>query len=489
MRRMKIVCFICLLLTPLSIRGGQGAFSEQVLEQLLTNMADSLTQNLKEWKVPKRKFRIADYGAVGDGKTINTSVIQQTIDLCSRRGGGTVVIDNGDYVTGTLDLKSGVMLCVEKGARLLGSTSLADYPERIEQFASVMRDVHRYRLSLIYAEKADKVGICGEGEIYFRGEKSNFPGPETIGEIEGRPFGIRMIECSHIVLKNITLRNSAAWMQSYIACKDMIFDDIKVVNQANYNNDGLDPDGCRNVIIRNCYISSHDDAMCLKSASGQTNENFLIENSVFHSACNAFKFGTDTQGGFRNILARNLQLGAIPEGEPSLRGWHECSTGITLATVDGGDVENVLVSDVTIDGARCPIFLRIGNRGRRWNSVMERPGRLECIVIRKVKGSGNRRQGSLISGIPGSRIKDVLIKQVRLSMIGGGTMEMAQTDVAEKTGSYPDAQGFSRTGLPAYGFYIRHTENVRLEDVKVTPSSRDERPEIKWGIDNEITTK
>lgn len=103
-------------------------------------------------------------------------------------------------------------------------------------------------------------------------------------------------------------------MQNYLACKDMIIDGIKVINtNSNYNCDGLDPDGCKNVIIRNCHIESHDDAMCLKSASGQANENILIENCKFYSTCNAFKFGTDTQRDFRNIYARNLLLGSLTE--------------------------------------------------------------------------------------------------------------------------------------------------------------------------------
>ena len=83
-------------------------------------------------------------------------------------------------MTGTIELKSGVMLEVAKGARVLGSTNLKDYPDKVERFQSVMNVIHKYRISLIYAERAERVGICGGGEIYFRGEAKNFPGPETI---------------------------------------------------------------------------------------------------------------------------------------------------------------------------------------------------------------------------------------------------------------------------------------------------------------------
>ncbi|MDR1121709.1 MAG: hypothetical protein LBM08_12425, partial [Dysgonamonadaceae bacterium] len=347
------------------------------LEHRLVLLADSLSQNLKEWKVPSTVFNVKDYGAIGDGQTINTEAIQKAIDACSAAGGGTVLVSDGEYVTGSFELKSNVMLQVTGNAKILGSTSLSDYPDKVESFKTVMSEVHHYRISLIYAENAVNVGICGKGEIYFRGEDKNFPGPETVGELEGRPFGIRMIECKNVVLKDITLRNSAAWMQSYIYCRDMIFDGVKVFNHANHNNDAFDPDGCKNVIVRNCFFSSHDDAMCLKSASAMPCENFLIENSTFYSTCNAFIFGTDTQGDFRNIIARNLILGGIPDGMESYRGRYDCSTGITLATVDGGNVENILIHNVEIDRSRCPIFIRIGNRGRRWNETMERPGYLK----------------------------------------------------------------------------------------------------------------
>jgi polygalacturonase len=461
--------------------GGDRHSFEDRVEHNLTRLADTLTRDLKEWKIPDRVFRVKDHGALGDGKTVNTAALQKTIDACSAAGGGTVLVSDGEYVTGTIELKTNVMLHVAENAKILGSTNLDDYPDKVESFKSVMSDVHRYRISLIYAEKAANVGICGKGEIYFRGEQKNFPGPETISSIEGRPFGIRMIECRNIVLKDITLRNSAAWMQSYLCCHDMIFDGIKVFNHANYNNDALDPDGCKNIIVRNCFFSSHDDAMCLKGASAKPCENILIENSTFHTTCNALKLGTDTQGDFRNIIARNLTLGGLPDGMESFKNLYECSTGITLATVDGGNVENIFIENVTINRSRCPVFIRIGSRGRRWNETMKQPGHLKDVVIRNITGTENRRQGSLVSGIKDQVVESVLIKNMDISMIGGGTAEMANQPLEENDKGYPDAQAFSREGLPAHGFYIRHARNVTLENVKITPGEKDRRPEFKSG--------
>jgi polygalacturonase len=465
--------------------GAQDADWDKTLKTDLEKMAATLTANLKPWTVPATVFKVESYGAVADGTTVNTAAIQKAIDDCAGKGGGLVLFAKGDYVTGTIELKSGVMLEVALGARVLGSTRLADYPEKIEQFKSVMSENHQYRQSLIYAEKADKVGIRGGGEIYFRGEKENFPGPETIGATVGRPFGIRMIQCRSVVLQEITLRNSASWLQSYLDCRDLIFDGIRVENHANFNNDGLDPDGCTNLIIRNCIINAEDDAMCLKGCSGRPTQNVLIENSVFVSTCNALKIGTDTQGDFRNILCRHLKLGGVPEGMPSMRG-HEASTGITLATVDGGNVENVLIQDVMIDRVRCPVFLRTGKRLRVMPGAPKPAiGYLKRILIDGVTGAENKRQGSLISGIAGKPVEDVIIRNYKIGMAGGGAATLAGLPVAEKETGYPDAQEFSRGGLPAFGFFIRHARNVRIEDAIVTPAKPDQRPQFVLGVDVE----
>lgn len=449
----------------------------------LERMADSLTVNLKPWKVPERIFNVEDYGACGDGTTINTVAIQKAIDACSVAGGGVVLFSKGNYVTGTIRIKSGVMIEVAEGSKILGSTDINDYPDMIESFKSVMSENYGFRQSLIYAEKADCVGIRGQGEIYFRGEKANFSSPETTGPIKDRPLGIRMIECTRVVLQDILLRNSASWMQNYLACKDLIFDGIRVENQANYNNDGLDPDGCTNVIVRNCVINAEDDAMCIKGASSLPSRNILIENSTFVSTCNAFKIGTDTQGDFSDIFVRNCVLGGVPESMHSIEG-HEASTGITIATVDGGNVSDIMLTDITIDQARCPVFLRIGNRGRVVpGTAKPKPGKLHRILIENVKGKRNFRQGSFISGIPGYLIEDVCIRNFKIEMLGGGTADMVNQIVGENEAGYPDAHKFQRNGLPSYGFYVRHARNINFDGVSVVPTEKDMRPEVFNGGD------
>lgn len=455
---------------------GQGNFWDRDLKLRLERMADSLTTNLKPWKVPNRVFKVEDFGAVTDTTVVNTVAIQKAIDECSANGGGVVLFSKGDYVTGTIELKSGVMLEVTKGARILGSLKLTDYPEKIEQFKSVMSENHKYRLSLIYAERVDKIGIRGKGKINFRGERANFPGPETIGEILGRPFGIRMIECNNVVLQDIELRNAAAWLQSYLYCNNLIFDGVKVVNHANVNNDGIDPDGCTNLILRNCHFNSEDDCFCLKGASGKPTRNILVENTKLYSTRDAIKIGTDTQGDFENILFRNLTIGGVPEGEPTIGG-HKSISGFTLATVDGGNVSGIYTTNVVINNSNCPLFIRIGNRGRVMPGLPKPPaGLLENVVFNNISGSNNGIQGSLISGVKSKQVENVLIRNYKVNMIGGGDSILIKQPVKDDEGGYPAALYYSNKGLPAYGFYVRHAKNIKFEKVSVIPLKPEGRP-------------
>ncbi len=444
-------------------------------------MADHLSVSLQPWTVPERTFPVENHGAVADGTTVNTKAIQASIDACAATGGGVVSLARGDYVTGTIVLASGVMLEIAERSRLLGSLDLADYPDHVAQRRTVMDTHMNVRQSLIVAEGVEHVGIRGLGEIDFRCAQENFPGKQTIGATPGRPFGIRVLDSRRILVENITLKNSPCWMQNYLNCEDLILQRVTVINQANHNNDGIDIDGCRRVIVRDCVINAEDDALCFKGASLRPTEDVLIENSSFFSTCNGLKIGTDTQGDFRRIYARNLRLGGIPDDMPTAKG-RQASSGITLATVDGGDVEDIVIEKCVIERTQCPIFMRIGSRGRLMPGMPPAGiGSLRRILVQDISGRNNFRQGSFISGIEGGMIQDVLIRRVDLHMEGGGTDAMASSVVAEDEKGYPDAHQFSQSGLPSFGFFLRHAQRIRFNQVRVTPTVADARPSMQVG--------
>lgn len=449
----------------------------------LKSMAESLTHDLLPWKVPSLCVKSADFGAIGDGATVNTEAIQKAVDSCAERGGGVVLFENGRFVTGTIELRSGVMIEVAENASILGSISLSDYPEHFAKRRTVMDTHMGMHQSLFFGEDVERVGFRGKGLIDFRGTPDHFEGRQTTAATPGRPFGIRILDSRKVVLQGITLKDAACWMQNYLNCEDVILDGVTVSNHANHNNDGIDIDGCRRVIIRNCMVNAEDDAMCIKGASMRPTEDVLIENSTFVTTCNAFKIGTDTQGDFRRIYARNLRLGGIPEELRTSKG-RQASTGITVATVDGGEVQDIFFENVQIERTRAPIFIRRGDRGRLMPDMPHPPvARLERVVFHSISGSLNYRQGSLISGIPGYTIDQVALRDIQLDNEGGATEEMKNRVLDEMEGRYPDAQGFHKDGLPSYGCFVRHVDTLIFDRFTVTPREPDIRPLFRFAVD------
>ena len=137
----------------------------QPMKQRLEQITDNLERNLLPWKVPEQIFKVECFGAKGDGQTKNTMAVQRAIDTCSESGGGVVLFSKGDYVTGTFKIKSGVMIEVSEGSRILGSTDIKDYPRMVEEFKSVMSENYHFCQSLIYAEKTSRQ--CEEKWLYI----------------------------------------------------------------------------------------------------------------------------------------------------------------------------------------------------------------------------------------------------------------------------------------------------------------------------------
>lgn len=433
-------------------------------------MAASLERRLKPFAVPHRVFDIRDYGAIADGTTVNTGAISSAIRACAEAGGGVVRISGGDFVTGTIDLRSNVTLEVTKGARLLGSLHLRDYPDRVARTFTVMDSNMGLNQSLIFAERCENVGIRGEGTIDGRGTQKNFPGPTTIGPVTGRPFLIRFLECRNVNIRDITLRDAASWMQNYLACDRVILDGVKVDSRVNGNNDGIDIDGCRDVIVRNCVVQSGDDAMCFKGASGRDTENVLVEDSAFATWCNALKFGTDSQGSFRNVLVRRCRLSGLPGGA--------ATSGITWASVDGGDVEDIVCRDLVIERTGSPFFFRRGSRARTLPGYPKPPvGEVRRLIVERVRGTDNGRRGSMISGIPGFPIRQIWLRDVLYGVRGGAEMADLGVKVPEGESGYPDAGWFGVKAFPAYGMFVRHAEDIVLEGFEAAPAVEDPRPQ------------
>jgi len=449
------------------------------LRQRLDTMAEELTETIEGWQARGGTVTPEEMGYIG-GKA--TEYIQAAID-CAAQKGGTVLLA-GEYVSGSLVLKSGVCLKVE--GKLLAGTDLADYPEHKAQRFTV-QDAHMgMNQSLIFAEGCRDICLCGSGEINGQGTRDNFPGEETIHGTPGRPFLIRMVDCENVHIKGITLRDAACWMQNYFNCENLLIEDITVRNQANFNNDGLDIDGCRDVIVRRCDIISGDDALCFKGASEKDTERVLVEDCSLFSSCNAIKVGTDTQGSFREVLVRRCSIGGVERDERGIK--HPCSdSAISLEMVDGGVLEDFRLADIHISRAWSPLFMRLEDRGRVKPGDPKPPvGTLRRVLIEKLWGGNNGPRGSYMLGIPEKAIEDVVISGFETTQRASSN-PADESDFDEMRGVYPDAHMIDHKGdAPAYALWARHVKGLYLKDYRVIPDEGETRPEFMLNTDVEV---
>ncbi|MDO8545272.1 MAG: glycosyl hydrolase family 28-related protein [Opitutaceae bacterium] len=416
-----------------------------------------------------RTFNVREDGATSDGRTLCTTALQRTIDRCAAAGGGTVFFPAGVYLSGTLELKNNVMLELDGGATLLGSTNPKDYPVRQPVVASYTDNY--VRQALIAGENLRNVGLRGRGTIDGNG------GAFRWKEYRDRPYVIRLVQCQDVLVEGITLRASPMWMQHYLACDRVRIRGITVFNHVSYNNDGIDIDGCHDVTISDSVFDSDDDGLCLKSTLNRACENVTITNCVLSSHCNAFKLGTESNGGFRNITLNNCVI-ISPRFSQSVYGMQRGMGGIALETVDGGTLENVAISNVTIAGVNVPLFLRLGNRARPFTADGPKPGigSLRSVTISNLVATGAGRVGCSITGLPDHRVENVTLSNLSLEFEGGGKRELVEKPVPERPEAYPESRMFGE--LPAYGLYCRHVDGLKISDVRMTVRAADQRHAI-----------
>ncbi|MEW6507650.1 MAG: glycosyl hydrolase family 28 protein [Bacteroidota bacterium] len=418
---------------------------------------------------------IKDYGAVGDGVKLETSAIQSAIDNCAING-GTVLIPPGKYLTGSLELKSNVDIYISIGALLLGSTDISDYKEFVPQMKSYNDAFLKH--SIFYAEKAENISIRGKGVIDGQGSAFKVTTREKPERYKNRPYVIRFVECKNVRIEDVTMQNSAMWMQQYLACEDLIIKGIRVYNHANQNNDMMDIDGCKNVIISDCIGDTDDDGITLKSTSFRITENVVITNSVVSSHCNAIKLGTESHGGFRNISISNIVVKPSADTEP-IFGHPKGISGITLGMVDGGIIEGVSISNVRIEGTHVPIYMRLGNRARKFFDDQPAPGVgiFKDVMISNIMATDVQSSiGCSITGIPNHYVHNVSLSNISIEFPGGGLVEDEKKIVPEFEGHYPESTKWGT--LPSFGFFIRHAKNINLNNVELRLKNPDSRPAI-----------
>ena len=419
-----------------------------------------------------RNFDITEYGAVSDTTRLSTFAIQRAIDACYESGGGRVVVPTGDFKTGSLFLKDNVHLYLEEGAILYGSTDIKDYTPVTSSYVSLRTGMKT--IQLIYADSVKNVSITGFGTIDGQGKA--FPKLSWNDEGITRPHLLRIIRGKDIAVMGITMKNSGCWMQHYLACDRLRINGITVINRNNFNNDALDLDGCHDVTVTNLIADSDDDAITLKSTSPRLCEDIVISNCVVSSHCNAIKLGTETNGGFRNIIIRGIAVKPSADQSTQFFGYPGGigHSAISLEIVDGGSRSNIDISDVTVRGTESPIFIRLANRARPYSKdhPVEGIGTINYVTLHDIRIDEAGPSGSSITGLAGHPVTDILLHDITIRHAGGQTAIPTPTD--EKELEYPESTMWGI--LPAQGFWLNHASDITFRNVRVIPSEPDARP-------------
>lgn len=317
----------------------------------------------------KAVFTAAKYGAVGDGKTLNTQALQKAIDAAAKKG-GTVTLAPGQYLTGSLFLKKGVTLRLDKGVTLLGSQDLKDYPEIMTRVAGIEM---KWPAALLNINDQDNVAIVGEGTVDGQGKvfwdkywamrkEYDAKGLRWIVDYDAqRPRLLVMANSSNVTVKGVTLQRSGFWTVHVLYSKNVTVDGITVRNNLGGHGpstDGIDIDSSSYVLVQNSDIDCNDDNFCLKAgrdADGlrvnRPAEYIVIQNCVAGAGDGLFTCGSETSGGIRHVIARNLKAKGTKVG-----------IRIKSALNRGGTVEDIRVDNIEMDGVGTAILLTMN-----WN--------------------------------------------------------------------------------------------------------------------------
>lgn len=383
-------------------------------------------------------FNLRQFGGVGDGQTLNSAAFARAVAACEKAGGGTVLVPAGRYLTGAIELKSHVRLCLDEGATLLASQRAADYP--LVEY--VWAPGKHWISSLIYAHDAEEVAVCGRGTIDGQGATwwapilaakarrrrgaNSTAAPATQPAVSadlpdgtpdlphGRPQLIRFVRCSNVLIDGITLVDAPEWNIHPLLCERVRINGVSITAHIpSPNTDGINPESCRTVQISNCRIDNGDDCVTLKSGLNEAgrkmnrpDEDITITNCVMYHGHGGVTIGSEMSGGVRNVVVTNCVF-------------HGTDNGIRIKSQRGrgGIVEGIAISNVAMEDVAHPFIITSFYAGKDTAEdrfpVDEGTPRLRDMLVSNVTARGATDAGA-ITGLQEMPISDLTFSNVHV---------------------------------------------------------------------------
>lgn len=434
-------------------------------------------------------YDVKDFGAVGDGKTLDHIAINRAIDSCVAHGGGRVVLSGGGtYLCGSIRMKSNVELHISAGATILAAPAeMKAYDEAEPWEGPAYQDGgHTYfHNSLIWAVGQHNVSITGRGTI--DGEGLTKRDTEKAGNLQGGNIGtgdkaIALKECRNVLIRDITIYRGGHFAIIMTGCDLGTVDNVTI----DTNRDGFDIDCCKYLTVSNCKINTpSDDALVLKSSYALKRpvlcEHIAVTNCVITGykmgtlldgtyipekvnwVCGRFKLGTESNGGYRNIALSNCTF--------------MYSSGLAFEEVDQGVMENVVVSNITMSHVHhYPIYITTGcrNRGPKERTTVSSGADIQISNV--IADDVDSLAGIIITGMPGHPLRNIALSNIRIKYRGGGTADLAKREYREQSTHYPEPRFSGPT--PAYGLYARHVDGLDINHVTFSTEKPDYRPAV-----------
>ena len=399
-----------------------------------------------------------DFGAKADGVTLDTAAIQAAIDACAARGGGTVTIPAGRYLSGAIFFRDNISLHLEAGATLLASQNPSDYPVTANRWEGVEQQTYT---PFMAGNGLKNITITGRGTLdgqgafwwkSFREKTLAHPRPRLIG----------FADCQNVLIEGVTLTNSPAWTINPVRCENVNVRGVTIINPPDSpNTDGINPDSCRLVRISDCYVSVGDDCITIKSGTQferpdllQPCRDITITNCTLERGHGGVVIGSEMSGGVQNVVISNCVFIGTDRGIrlKSRRG-------------RGGLVENVRVSNLIMDGVLCPFTMNLyyhcnGAKGdttvsdKQPRAVESGTPAFRNIHYSHITAVDVKIAAGFFYGLAEMPLEDISLTDISISLTGGA--EPGYPEMADDIPSMFQA-----------GFFIRNARNIRLDNVQV----------------------